>query len=158
MAKTEQREIKFRAWDKPNKKMVNQAYIDCNRSGFRLLKNDEFIFMQYTGLKDKNGKDIYDGDIVRLDETWLDKLNGEIDEQNVGIFEVIFTNFVWRLWGKIKLGDGCNRKSLDFTGYSNYSWGKGWEDWNDVFRYKTRYSNLAVIGNIYENPELIRSK
>lgn len=50
------RDVKFRAWDKEGKRMIPS----CSS----MLNNGFFNLMQYTGLKDKNGKEIYEGDII----------------------------------------------------------------------------------------------
>lgn len=61
------REIKFRAWDKKAKIIYPniQNHIGNNDTAFGyMIKNDRYVIMQYTGLKDKKDKEIYEGDIV----------------------------------------------------------------------------------------------
>ena len=79
------REIKFRAWDPYNKKWLNPAQFSIRFDTGQIQMNGTAgiiggcVLMQYTGLKDKNGKEIYEGDIVKHNENifqvkWSDNL------------------------------------------------------------------------------------
>jgi len=145
------RKIKFRVWDTGEEIMypVSQLSWDehddgvlrlhfCGsldkrllgsfgvHSGFGNVDGSEetgWVLMQFTGLLDKQGKEIYEGDIVRYVNEYLDH---PID------FNVVFYD-----------GQFCQDKSADKRYTPDI-----WYDWNMV----------EVIGNIYENPELLEAK
>ena len=123
------REIKFRAWDKDETAMShpfglqdrNIAFDSDKTLWFDDLNNDQsVVVMQYTGLKDKNGKEIYEGDIL---DNWGE--DGESEKM-----EVVFN---------VKIGQ--------------WFWGKG--DGNSLPLYELDPEETVIIGNIYENTELL---
>lgn len=109
------REIKFRAWDKFDGEMLTPGQSEI----FRLMmlveqgvkEKDRFILMQYTGLKDKNGKEIYEGDICQQSFTGYEKGQVSISPTQ-GV--MVGLRPIWP-------------------------------------------ANVEVIGNIYENPELLKT-
>lgn len=117
------REIKFRAWDRDEKKWTH--YFNIGPLGTVVdLAGDEYLnceLMQYTGLKDKNGTEIYEGDVVRMD---------------AGTDEAAICTVSWLDDGFVLIGDGYNAEHL----YPQIRDGRFGE----------------VIGNLYENPELLR--
>ena len=125
------REIKFRIWDDILKIMFtsqdesNMWKIDALKNGI-LQPSPNSIVMQYTELKDKNGKDIYEGDIIRS----LDSENNEI------IHFVIYDQENARFALE-------NKNKSDF--YSPMQISQQW-----LIKYEKE-----VIGNIYENSELL---
>lgn len=88
------REIKFRIWHKQYKEMYywgGDAFVKKDRLCFTLENvfvdyKSDFIVMQYTGRKDKDGKEIYEGDIIAWDKSSLS-----------GIGYVIFNSGSWCL-------------------------------------------------------------
>lgn len=121
------RDIKFRAWDNINKIMAYPRIIKqifSSISSGDLLNRYE-ILMQYTGLKDKNGKEIYEGDIITF---------GKYIK-----YRVIFEDSCFYLYHHEGL------KDWDGTDYR----------WGPLYRIKELSFDVELIGNIYENPELL---
>jgi hypothetical protein len=91
------REIKFRAWDKSRKIMIDNPgdipgdlQVSFINNSF---VNSDYDFMQFTGLHDKNGKEIYEGDIIVYGGLLRKKIKWEIsedveypDNNNVGFY------------------------------------------------------------------------
>ena len=136
------REIKFRAWDKTESKMLHSitqiwwyeggdisrlTYKKATQKGdwipyWKDFRPGKVILMQYTGLKDKNGKEIYEGDVItRLIEPTLGRNYNEV---------IVIE---WEICEDDEYGN--HRSGFDISGHSEL---------------------FEILGNIYSNPELIK--
>ena len=124
------REIKFRAWDKEENKMIYDIQDEFEErtslgmdSFGHYLNDDDFEIMQYTGLKDCEENRIYEGDVVEI--TWA-------DNKTKRKYKV----FYFKEGAFFQLENLENEDELETL--------CGWSQ-----------SQLKVLGNIYENTELL---
>lgn len=109
---------------------IENSCCDKKEDGLHIYINnpDKYILMQYTGLKDKNGKEIYEGDLIER-------------EDMAGHKNTVKVKFGWH--GNIDRG-------TEFYGY-NLNWSE--EDFG-----KGKLTSTEVVGNIYENPGTLNTK
>lgn len=132
------REIKFRAWDKE----ADVPFMsDVNMMGYQLgnyLSQDRYVVMQYTGLKDKNGVEIWEGDIVRQDFIWD---WGEDGDEGTHTGEVVY----------IPSKGVCMKRPIIHS--------EAYPIPTKTNQYKhVTGERCEVIGNIYENSDLLAPK
>lgn len=129
------REIKFRAWDKKQQQMFSHKdlmdftggavpfYRELYHAGIELpaillpINQGHIVLMQYIGRKDKKGREIYEGDIIR---------------DGKGRALEVFWDELSSMWWYLEMKNGCKCHVEHMN----------WE-------------NIEVIGNIFENPELL---
>ncbi|MCO4564561.1 hypothetical protein Si082_01447 [Streptococcus infantarius subsp. infantarius] len=126
---------KFRAWLKEEYRMTDVREITFFNDEVQMISGvedfyayDEFELMQSTGLKDKNGKEIFDGDIVKFSDCDDDVyVTPVVWDKNYACFGVSFS--------------GGYPISFDY-----------------LEEFYTELKDIEVVGNIYENKELLEGK
>ena len=139
------REYKFRCWDTENKEMLKVQELDFEDTfyGGRLsIRTDQYndyfdmedmILMQYIGLKDKNGKEIYEGDILRY--------------EGGGIYRVVFDEMMIM----------CPQDNIEEPSPGYYGILIG-DKTKELCPLGVTQRLAKVIGNIHDNPELLGSE
>lgn len=163
----ENREIKFRAWDRFKKVMFKVYNLKGDSATGELCSLDlgikktpcsiqNVILMQYTGLKDKDGKEIYEGDVIAViveqiefkdteGKTWFTTFHKDgkyakiIKRQKKELHRVVIK---W-LNGSTTSSGGYNSEH-----HGGYHISFPYTAWYRIDQYE-------IIGNIYSNPELI---
>jgi uncharacterized phage protein (TIGR01671 family) len=144
------REIKFRAWDKNERKMIKPPVElkqllrqvsdrNDNSLGGDAIRRHDLDWMQFAGLHDCNGTEIYEGDVIEMTiEPW------PFNRDNFGISEPV-----------------RKRARIDWDEYSA-CFTETFDPW---LRMRPCYQHLRlvdsdaeVIGNIYEHPELLEKE
>lgn len=134
------REIKFQVWDHDKQQMWTWDDIDAaDQEGvlcfLSMLEQDQFIPRQFTGLHDKNGKEIYEGDIVK-------------NHRRASTFGEELLQVIWQEAVIDTAKDGV-RWTSEKPGFRLIRIGRG------MTTVYVSDEDLEVIGNIYENPELL---
>lgn len=155
------REIKFRVWDKRSKTMIgprkylgwydvlspydpftiarqniNDDYLTNDSEKWlewwRKLLEENFITMQFTGIQDKNNKDIYEGDLIRVNSVKI--TNNEVKKDDSYVLQIFYSEI-----------------EAAFKAATPKGVREGVLGGNLII-----YSSIEVIGNVFENPELLK--
>lgn len=135
------REIKFRAWNKLKGRWEDKLclYLDDSKIGdvSECFHNEEdseaYDIQQYTGLKDRNGTEIYEGDILREDWGHGETRDYTVEWGEDGWFLIMLGCEKWTI--KEAMKEPCESQP----------------------RMVYFYHDMIVVGNIFENPELLEN-
>ena len=128
------REIKFRVWSKLDNKFIPWNINFSYELNEIFTLTNYLAFQQYTGLKDKNGKEIYEGDILRY----------------CGINDITY-----RKPGIVSIGEYFTH-TKEFYHYGVRVKRLDMED--NYFGLSAQDKDYLIIGNIFENPEFLENK
>lgn len=120
------RQVKFRAWD--NVDYMSKPFTLYELQAGLIQIDSVCPVMQFTGLTDKNGVEIYEGDILKVRSLHYEK--------DIGLDVVCFEK-------------GCFCLRYEY-------WSDGLHKWKSIENYDS--SDLDVVGNIHQNPDLLRKK
>lgn len=142
-----QRQIKFRYWNDVSKMMVHNPVVPTMKkeewSLDQYFSDRGWVWQQFTGLLDKNGKEIYEGDVISTDDSIINDGYAAINENFLGGSPVKPTTFNFKVqWDNDDASfalvaiDGDDEMELSTI-----------HDWD---------RDMTVIGNIWEHPELLK--
>ena len=169
------RELKFRIWDKQNKKWITENghslhcfsnwsicpftgkltdYVgafdgdhgetytanpapDYYLTASGVVKEPRYIVVEYTGLKDKNGKEIYEGDIVKYSRCRIVSI-----EERKNVFS------------SKAVEDGDFIGEIIFI-FPSFCWSYNHKRYDDIEPMTQAYHRYEVVGSIFETPELL---
>ena len=144
---------KFRAWLKDDKKMIDvdeihwdNGQLDFIGDGITFMRiAEKIVLMQSTGLFDKNGQEIFEGDILKFNDEWPDYCyEGYVDGSTEGINYVeVERKTTCFAFGKTRIPETSLTNLVEDEHYP----------FEDLITEKS--FEFEIVGNVYQTPELL---